>query len=222
MLWNSNSCDIMHIPMITIERGTGKNILTGNVEFDGWHISSSEELRDIRDTVIDIVERSGKGSTVVMVDVDSIKERRMDIALLKGLRTRKIDIWLATYIRNSDDLFDAFYMNIDSLLVPYHGTASDAALREMNSVSDSTIPLIFTNGLDALSRSGNASLYDLLKNVTKIGFSSIAVMDLSGTYDEKMWSELFSDFDRIIPIIPKSDDAIKSLENIGFVDIITL
>ena len=219
---NSNSCDIMHIPMITIQRGAGKNILTGNVKFDDWHISSSDELRDLRDTVIDIVERSGKGSAVVMVDVNSVKERRMDITLLKELRTRKIDIWLTTHIRNSDDLFDAFYMNIDSLLVPYHNTVSDVALKEMNSVSDSTIPLIFAKGRNALSRTGDADLHGILRKVTQMGFFSVAVMDMSGTYDEGIWSELFSDFDRIIPVVPGSDDVIESLKNIGYSDMILL
>ena len=210
----------MQIPLITIERGTEKSVLSSHAIFDDWHISSSDDMRDLRDSVIEIVEKNGKGSRVVMADVDSLKKKKMDITLLKNLKTKKVDIWLITYVEDADDLFDAFYMNIDTLIVPYHGTISDKALKEMNSVSDSTMPLIFTNGNVALSRSGEIPLRDILRNVTEMGFFSIAVMDVSENYDEKMWSELHSEFERIIPFID-SENA-ESLENIGFTDIVTL
>jgi len=211
----------MQIPLITIERGAGKDVLTSNVEFNGWHISSSEEMKDIRDSVIEIVEKHGKGSAVVMADVESLRKRKMDITLLKTLRTKKVDIWLITYVEDADDLFDAFYMNIDTLVVPYHFTTSDAALKEMNSVSDSTMPLIFTNGNATLTRTGEFPLHDVLRNITEMGFFSIAVMDVSGEYDEDMWSKLHSEFERIIPFIRGTENA-SSLENIGFTNVVTL
>ena len=211
----------MRIPLITIER-EGKDVLTSNIEFNGWHISSSNEHIGLRDNVIGIIEKHGKGSTVVMADVDSLARRKMDIALLKKLKTKKVDIWLITHIEDADDLFDAFYMNIDSLIVPYHATLSDAALKEMNSVSDSTMPLVLTDGKVALSRSGEMPLMEILKNITEMGFFSIGVMHVSEEYNESMWSELHSKFERIIPFVRGSDEDIASLENIGFTDIVTL
>ena len=211
----------MPVPMITIERGPRKKVLTGNVILDDWHISSSNEQRDLRNDVIDIVEKYGKGSAVVMADVVSLRNRKMDISLLKELKTRKIEIWLITYVEDADDLFDAFYMNIDSLFVPYHVTLSDAALKEMNLVSDSTVPLIFTDGDLALSRLGKVPLHDILQRVEKMGFSSVAVMDISKTYNNELWTGLFAEYDRIIPFV-RGDDAVASLENLGFVNIVQL
>ena len=211
----------MPIPTVTIERGDGRSVLAGDAVFKDWHMSSSN-IRSLRDAVIDIVGRYERGTTVLMADVNSMEHRKLDISLLKELKTRKVSIWLMTYIEDADDLFDAFYMNIDSLIVPYHLTSSDAALKEMNTVSDRTIPAVFADGRTARSRLRDEPLEDVIRRIEDMGFHSVAVVETSGTYDDGMWKELFDRHEMIIPFAPGGEKTAKALGEMGFKDVVML
>ena len=80
-------------------------------------------------------------SPFLAVDVKGIAEGGFKADVVKNVKIKRYKVWLMTCVRDTDDLFDVFNSEADTVLVPYHLT-SDEDLADMHSVSDSIIPAV--------------------------------------------------------------------------------
>lgn len=213
----------MYIPIMPVMLNDDKDAVTGLLSFSGCEPQVPPYFKDFRDIAADVVQRFGKGKPIVMIDVNGMQKKKIDFDLLKKIRIRKPEIWLLSYVEDADDVLDVFYMDMDRVMIPYHAIASDDVLAEINKISDSCIPTVFTNGRDAYTKKGTADVTDVLKRIRERMSSKIAVMDVSGKYDEKMWKNIHSEFDGIIPYVHCTSCVwMTYLEHMGFHDVLMI
>ena len=117
--------------------------------------------------------------------------------VVKNVKIKRYKVWLMTCVRDTDDLFDVFNSEADTVLVPYHLT-SDEDLADMHSVSDSIIPAVIRSERIAPGQEGPETVTERLVSA---GFDSVAVFDLDGGMSSWEWERLFG----IAEILPYSE-----------------
>jgi len=209
------------IPMIPAA-AEDRRLMTGTLSFSGTKVSADIH-GDFREKVRGIVDEFGKGVKIATVDVNGLGNRSMDLQTTKKIKIRKAEIWLMTFIEDVGDVFDAFYMDIDSLLIPYHTVVSESEMREIVHVSDRCIPSIFIENGQAVSRTGREDISTALRKTRAAGFDSAVVLDVGGSLDLRDWERILSISERAIPFVPGASDEFKrSLEDLGSADIMTI
>lgn len=136
-------------------------------------------------------------SPFLAVDVKGIAEGGFKADVVKNVKIKRYKVWLMTCVRDTDDLFDVFNSEADTVLVPYHLT-SDEDLADMHSVSDSIIPAVIRSERIAPGQEGPETVTERLVSA---GFDSVAVFDLDGGMSSWEWERLFG----IAEILPYSE-----------------
>lgn len=194
----------MIIPVIPSTTVDG-NILVGHLTFDGPEPRICGDTKDFIPFTSEISSRYDRGHPFLVFDVRGMHDRRMDIELLKGMKIRGKNIWFLTCIERVEDVFDAFNTDADVLLIPYHTVASDSELTEMHAVSDRSFPVLFVRNGMTYARDGMKDTKVIVERMADMGFTSIAVFDLSGTLTENDWRTLSDD----VRILPFSNKAVE-------------
>ena len=208
------------IPIIPIGLEDGR-LMTGTISFKGTS-ALADLTADFRETVKGIVEEYGKGTKIIIVDVNGLRQGAMDLRTIKKIKIRKAEIWLMTFVEDVGDVFDAFYMDIDRLLIPYHSVASDTELKEIVRISDNCVLSIFVEKGYAVSRTGREDVRSAIRTGKEAGFRSIAVLDVSGSCGLDDWKRIVTEFDGIIPFSARmTPDVMTALKDVGFADIMT-
>lgn len=146
--------------------------------------------------------RGEERAPVVVVDCDSLSSYAFTENVLKGMRVRGRDIWFMTWIETADDLFDAFNTTAEMVMGPYHAVASDTDLKDIYSVSDSFIPVLYIrNGKPMVRRRqrGGGTVYDTMGALADAGFYRTCVLDTDDSMSENDWSSVLDDFPSAVP-----------------------
>ena len=99
-------------------------------------------------------------------------------SLIKDSHIRGQERWFDPGVRSIDDIFDAFSMDTDMLLINSAGLDSFETLKEAHEVSDSCIPLLLYDGKSVIFYNGLYDLEKTLNEIGAIGFENIVVMNL--------------------------------------------
>jgi len=180
------------LPAVTVS----DDILTGTLSMDGRRFISSS-TSDFKTTASEISRSLERRSPILTVDVNGFNDRIVNNGLIAKTKTRRSEHWVLTGITTIDDVFDAFYMGADTLLLPYHNI-SPAVLKEINDISDQCIPFIVTDGMSSLSGSGPEDLIESIRNVQRCGFSEAAILNIS---NGDIWGDVLKENERIIPFV---------------------
>jgi len=187
----------MIIPIIPSTTVNG-DILVGHVTFDGPKPRICGETNDFVSFTSEISSQYDRDHPFLILDVKGMYNRMMNIELLKGMKVRGKNIWFLTCVEKVEDVFDAFNTDADELLIPYHTVASDDELREIHAVSDRSFPVLFVRNKMTYTGKGMKDTKKIVNKMTDMGFTSVAVFDLSGTLTEEDWNLLSTDV-RILP-----------------------
>ncbi|MFA6709977.1 MAG: hypothetical protein WC067_04955 [Candidatus Methanomethylophilaceae archaeon] len=191
----------MIIPVIPSTTVNG-NVLVGHLTFDGSEPRICGHTEDFIPFTSKMSSQYDRGHPFLIFDVKGMRDRTMNIELLKGMKIRGKDIWFLTCIERVEDVFDAFNTDADVLLIPYHTVRSDSELMEMHAVSDGSFPVLFVSNRMTYTRNGMKDTKEIMDKVTDMGFTSVAVFDLSGTLTRNDWDALSDDV-RILPFSQK-------------------
>lgn len=181
----------MEIPALAVFRD-GRRITAGRLGRDTRGITDYLEFVSGPDSGID------RKSPFLAVDVIGMAEGGFRADVVKNVKIRRYKVWLMTCVRDTDDLFDVFNSEADTVLVPYHLT-SDDDLADMHSVSDSIIPAVIRRKSTAPERESPERITERL---VSIGFDSVAVFDLGGGMSAREWERLSG----IAEILPYSEN----------------
>lgn len=132
--------------------------------------------------------RSDERLPAVVVDFESLVSRGFDERVVKGMRVRGRDVWFMTWIRDADDLMDAFNTTAEAVIAPFHSMEDEAAMEDILSMSDSVMPAVFMEKGRVVSR-GRAPAYlrETLERLEGIGFRRPVVIDVDGSVPGGDW-----------------------------------
>jgi len=185
----------MIIPVLPAA-AAGDGIMTGTLSMNRnqFFMSSTSDFKGIASEISKAMERR---SPILTVDVNGFNDGTVNNGLITRTKTRRSEHWVLTGITTMDDVFDAFYMGADTLLIPYHNV-TPSILREINDLSDRCIPFILTDGMSSFSRSGSEDVIDSLRNVQRCGLSDVVVMNIS---NDDIWDAVLKENERVIPFV---------------------
>jgi len=144
---------------------------------------------------------------VVIVDCDSFELGEFSEKVMKHLRVPGKNVWLMTYIRTVEDVFDAFNKDAEFVLAPYHFITSDAELRDICNVSDSVVPVISIHkGKAIIGRRRSADAVTVLEKLVSIGYYRNFILDSENSLDGYTWSVISEDYPSTIPIVDRSQE----------------
>ncbi len=186
---------------VTTDDGT---LLTSEGRFEGRTPVMTGDLMPFSEA-IESVPRGEKRRKIVVCDVSSLRRRELVPDVLKRMRARGSDIWFLTWIEDANDLFDAFNTTAETVIGPYHASASDADLKDMLSVSDSYMPAVFVEKGDAISRGGSRERLDrVVDGLFRIGFPEIVMVDTDDSLSADDWERMS---ERVIPFVSKEPES---------------
>jgi len=146
---------------------------------------------------------------VAVIDCSSFEEGEFSEKVMKHLRLRNTEIWFFTYIETVDDVFDSFNKDASLVFAPYHFIKDDSQLKDICSVSDSVIPVVFIHRGKAILPGGKKTdVLKVLDKLVKIGYYRNCVLDMDRTLDEYTWSVICEDYPSTIPFVD-SEDRVK-------------
>jgi len=169
--WALFNIPLLDIPVVKVakvvevEWGEGWNVRPGGVPFaDYWKAVGSK--------------RYG-ADDVLLMDLAGMQHARPNFEALKALMKRKYAVWLEMGVRNVQDLFDAFTLGSQNVIVGSLTCPSKAMLEEVIELSDMSVPLLYYDG--KVLWSGKQLPSDLsasLRMLDDLGFEKAAVLDL--------------------------------------------
>ena len=201
----------MIIPVLPAA-AVGNSIMTGTLSLNGDNFISPFDV-DFKGTASEISAALERRSPILTVDVKGFNGKIVNNDLISKTKTRRSEHWVLTGITTIDDVFDAFYMGADTLLVPYHTVTADL-LKEINEISDRCIPMIMTSGHSSLCPSGHEPLMSSLRTIEQCGFFDTVVME---TLNENIWDDILKENERIIPMVFGNSEMITEK---GFSDVL--
>jgi uncharacterized protein related to proFAR isomerase len=116
---------------------------------------------------------------VLLMDLAGMQHARPNFEALKVLMKRKYAIWLEMGVREVHDIFDAFTLGSQHVLLGSLTCPSRAMLEETIELSDMSVPLLYFDG--KVLWSGKRLPTDLsasLRMLEDLGFDRAAVLDL--------------------------------------------
>lgn len=160
-------------------------LCAGGVTFNGKEFELGETVPV--SSVGGIKTRTERGQ-VLVIDVDSINDRRFNPGLVSGCRVSGNDVWLVESISFSSDILDAFLGDLCKLVMPIGSISSRAVLEDAVGLSDDCVPFIECVKGRSL---GNAErIEDLAVSLSGMGFRQIMVADLDGGVPDRVWEAL--------------------------------
>jgi len=169
--WSLFNLPLLDIPLVQVakvvevEWRNGWNILPGGVPFaDYWRAVGSK--------------RYG-AEDVLLMDLAGMQHARPNFEALKALMKRKYAVWLEMGVRGVQDLFDAFTLGSQNVLLGSLTVSSRSMLQEINELSDMSVPLLYWDGKVLWSGKRLPSgLSESLRMLEDLGFEKAAVLDL--------------------------------------------
>lgn len=117
---------------------------------------------------------------IAILDLSGIQEGRPNFDVLKTLIKSKYQVWLDLGVRDIEDVFDAFAMDVSRTIVGTMTAPSMDLFAEAFDLSDRVVPCIHYAG-KVLWSNGSAGPSDLVQTVSAmadIGYEKIGVLDL--------------------------------------------
>lgn len=188
----------MDVPAVFASERRGE-LLAGPGRFRGHVPVFTGPCARFHDAVSGI--RPRERMPAVVVDVDSLSQRRFTEGVLKGMRVRGSDIWFMTHIEDADDVFDAFNTTADMVMAPYHTIRSRSDLADILDVSDSVIPSVFCANGSAVTRSGPADIRDVADTLFGIGYYRFCVVDTDSSVTDYTWDSLQDRYPSAVPFV---------------------
>lgn len=169
--WSLFNLPLLDIPVVQVakvvevEWREGWNVRPGGVPFaDYWKAVGSK--------------RYG-AEDVLLMDLAGMQKGRPNFEALKALMKRKYAVWLEMGVREVQDLFDAFTLGSQNVMLGSMTCHSEEMLEEINDLSDMSVPLLYYDG--KVLWSGKRLPTDLsgsLSMLADLGFEKAAVLDL--------------------------------------------
>jgi len=151
---------------------------------------------------------------VTVIDCNSFEEREFSEKVMKHLKLRSTEIWFFTYIETVDDVFDSFNKDASLVFAPYHFIRNDGELRDICSVSDSVVPVIFIYKGKAILPGGKKSdVIKVLDKLVSIGYYKNCVLDMGRSLDDYTWSVIREDYPSTIPFVD-SESYVKGFQTV--------
>jgi hypothetical protein len=175
------------IPAIPATNDAEHDIMAGKMDFNGVEPRIFSPNEDYAQLTRALAKKSGERSPLLVIDVKGLQRHTINDVLLKEMKVRGMDVWLMTYIERVDDVFDAFNTDAEIVLAPYHAVLSDDELKDILRVSDSVIPTVFVLDGKAQCRDGTDDVVVTVTKLRKMGFSTVAVIDIDGSMTSDVW-----------------------------------
>ena len=154
----------------------------------------------------------------VVSDMDSLRSGEFEEGVVKSMRIRGSDIWFMTCIRDADDLMDAFNTTADMILAPMHLISGEDDARDIVSISDSVIPVVFASKNGVMHGRWDVSgVRDAATRLESLGFCRICVLDADGSVGRDDWIWIADQFPSAVPFV--SDPS--AVDGCGFRDAIS-
>ncbi len=116
---------------------------------------------------------------VLLMDLAGMQRARPNFEALKALMKRKYSVWLEMGVREVQDLFDAFTLGAETVLVGSMTCPSERLLKEIIELSDMSVPLLYHAGKVLWGGAGlPAELPGALRQLSDLGYERAAVLDL--------------------------------------------
>ncbi len=117
---------------------------------------------------------------VLLMDLAGMQHSRPNFEALRTLMKRKYSVWLEMGVRDVQDIFDAFTLGSQNVMIGSLTCPSQKMLEEVIELSDQSIPLLYYDGKVRWSskRFGPDSLSQSLDLLYSLGFDRAAVLDL--------------------------------------------
>lgn len=177
----------MDIPVIFAQSGRGDEIRSLALP-EGRCIPSSDDADVLLSEAVAALPRTESRQPVVIADWGSIRSRRFEEGVVKGMKVRGRDIWLMIWIEDADDLMDAFNTVADTVMAPLHAISGEEDLKDICSLSDSVIPTVFCTGGRAMGMGSRRSdLTEIVPSLVDMGFYRICVVDPDDSVDAGTW-----------------------------------
>ncbi|HUT26647.1 MAG TPA: HisA/HisF-related TIM barrel protein [Methanomassiliicoccales archaeon] len=181
--WSLFSLPIIDVPLVQVakvvelEWQNGWNILPGGVPFEAYWKAVGSKRYGAKD--------------VLIMDLAGMQHSRPNFDALKTLMKRKYSIWLEMGVREVHDIFDAFTLGSQNVLIGSMTCRSLGLLEEIIELSDQSIPLLYYDGEVRWGSKhfGPASLTESLDLLFDLGFDRSAVLDLRQLGSKKGFNE---------------------------------
>jgi uncharacterized protein related to proFAR isomerase len=117
---------------------------------------------------------------IALLDLSGIQAGRPNFDVLKTLIKSKYQVWLDIGVRDIEDVFDAFAMDVSRTIIGTMTAPSTDLFAEAFDLSDRVIPCIQYAGkvLWPNSSAGPSDLMQAISTMVDIGFEKIGVLDL--------------------------------------------
>jgi len=118
---------------------------------------------------------------IFLMDLSGIEEGKPNFSALKKLIKHRYEVWLDLGMRNLQDLFDSFAMDISYAVASTLTLPGPGLFEEMYELSDRCVPCICMDRRVLWSRegAGPADLRQVLRLLDRIGFEMVAVIDMN-------------------------------------------
>ncbi len=169
--WSLFNLPILDIPIVQVakvvevEWREGWNVKPGGVPFANYWKAVGSKRYGAED--------------VLLMDLAGMQHARPNFEALKALMKRKYAVWLEMGVREVHDLFDAYTLGSQNVLLGSLTCPSKAMLEEIIELSDMSVPLLYFDG--KVRWSGKRLPSDLtrsLEMLADLGFERVAVLDL--------------------------------------------
>ncbi|MDW5564344.1 MAG: HisA/HisF-related TIM barrel protein [Methanomassiliicoccus sp.] len=117
---------------------------------------------------------------ISLLDLSGIKDGRPNFDVLKTLIKSKYRVWLDLGVRDIEDVFDAFAMDVSRTIIGTMTAPSVELFAEAFDLSDRVVPCLYYDGkvLWPSRSSGPSDLLQAIATLKDIGFEEIGVLDL--------------------------------------------
>jgi hypothetical protein len=200
----------MEIPAFYASFEEGK-MLVSDGTFSSIMPRKGSRAQDFTETVSGCLPIENK-PPVTIIDCNSFEVREFSEKVMKHLKLRNTEIWFFTYIETVEDVFDSFNKDASLVFAPYHFIKNDAELKDICSVSDSVVPVIFIHKGQAVLPGGKKTdVIKVLDKLVSIGYYRNCVLDMGRSLDDYTWSIIREDYPSTIPFVD-SEDQVKGFQ----------
>jgi len=181
--------DFLHVPIVPVDTWTlfnlplldipvGQVAKVVEIEWrDDWHVR--EGGVPFADYWRAVGSKRYGAEDVLLMDLAGMQHARPNFEALKALMKRKYAVWLEMGVRDVQDIFDAFTLGSQNVLLGSMTCPSQRLLEEVIELSDMSVPLLYYDG--QVRWSGKrlpAGLSASLQLLEDLGFERTAILDL--------------------------------------------
>ena len=118
---------------------------------------------------------------IAMFDLSGINQGRPNFDVLRDLIKRKYEVWLDIGMRDIQDLFDSFAMDVPRSIIGTMTAPNMSVFEEAFELSDRCVPCVQVSGGKVLRpgrKAGPTDLEGSLEGLKDIGFDTIGIIDM--------------------------------------------